>query len=378
MRRFLATVCTFTCAWASQPGSRQQTLDLVTVKRKVAESLTHLPDYTCLETIERSERQLESASFKAIDAVRLEVTQIGAKEFYSALGDHKFQDGVTQLVGTGLISTGQFALTARSIFVDTSPQIRFAGEGVLKSRRVLKYDYRIPYLARGWTLTFGAQSVTVAAHGSFWADAATLDLVRLDKQADDIPPDLMFSEARTAVDYGRVRIGDIEVLLPQSAEVTLTLQNHETYINRAEFSQCRAYRAESSIRFGDVPEAQAFKLPPNLAIVLELDRAIDPETAAEGDAVTARVALDVKVKNQIVIPSGAMVRGRIREMNSFSITLEFAEVEFGNQRAVFTARLEQAGHPAKVMRGAALPGVGTLSVDALPAGFRTTWRTLVN
>jgi hypothetical protein len=65
-------------------------------------------------------------------------------------------------------------------------------------------------------------------------------------------------------------------------------------------------------------------------------------------------------------------------MNSFSITLEFAEVEFGNQRAVFTARLEQAGHPAKVMRGAALPGVGTLSVDALPAGFRTTWRTLVN
>jgi hypothetical protein len=378
MRRFLATVCTFTFAWASQPGSRQETLDLVTVKRKVAESLAHLPDYTCLETIERSERQLESASFKAVDAVRLEVTQIGAKEFYSAQGDHKFQDGVTQLVGTGLISTGQFALTARSVFVDTSPQIRFAGESVLKGRRALKYDYRIPYLARGWTLTFGAQSVTVGAHGSFWADAATLDLMRLDKQADDIPPDLAFSEARTAVDYGRVRIGDIEVLLPQSAEVILTLQNHQTYINRAEFSQCRAYHAESSISFGDAPERQAFQLPPNLPIVLELDRAIDPESSVEGDPVTARVALDVRLKNQIVIPSGAIAHGRIREMTGSSITLEFAELEFANQRAVFTARLEQAAHPAKVMHGAALPGVGTVSVNGLPAGFRTTWRTIAN
>src|SRR5580658_6287513 len=130
MRRFLAAFCTLTCAVASQPGARQETLDLVKVKRKMAETLAHLPDYTCLETIARSERQLDNASFKAIDAVRLEVTQIGDKEFYSPQGDHKFQDGVTQLVGTGLISTGQFALAARSVFIDTSPQIRFAGESL--------------------------------------------------------------------------------------------------------------------------------------------------------------------------------------------------------------------------------------------------------
>jgi hypothetical protein len=306
------------------------------------------------------------------------VTQIGDKEFYSPQGDHKFQDGVTQLVGTGLISTGQFALAARSVFVDTSPQIQFAGNETLKGRRVLKYDYRIPYLARGWTLTFGAQTVTVGAHGSFWADAATLDLMRLDKHADDIPPDLAFSEARTAVDYGRVRIGDADVLLPQSAEVVLTLQNHETFINRTEFSQCRAYRAESSIHFGDTPEPPPFNLPPNLAIVLELDRAIDPESSAEGDPVTAHVARDVRLKNQVVIPAGAVAHGRIRELTDSSITLEFAELEFAHQRAVFTARLEQAAHPAKVLRGATLPGVGTLSVNTLPPAFRTTWRTLAN
>jgi hypothetical protein len=378
MRRFLAAFCTLTCAIANQPGPRQETLDLVKVKRKVAETLAHLPDYTCLETIARSERQLDNASFKAIDAVRLEVTQIGDKEFYSPQGDHKFQDGVTQLVGTGLISTGQFALAARSVFIDTSPQIQFAGNEILKGRRVLKYDYRIPYLARGWTLTFGAQTVTVGAHGSFWADAATLDLMRLDKHADDIPPDLTFSEARTAVDYGRVRIGDTDVLLPQSAEVVLTLQNHETFINRTEFSQCRAYRAESSIHFGETPEPPPFNLPPNLAIVLELDHAIDPESSAEGDPVTAHVARDVRLKNQIVIPAGSVAHGRIREMTDSSITLEFAELEFAHQRAVFTARLEQAAHPAKVMHGAALPGVGTLSVNTLPAAFRTTWRTLPN
>ncbi|MGA3202509.1 MAG: hypothetical protein ABSF12_08440 [Bryobacteraceae bacterium] len=375
MARFLTAICILSCMRAGQPDVRPEVLGLSAVKRKVVESLGHLPDYTCLETIARSE--LEGASLKSIDALRLEVTQIGEKEFFSPQGGGGFRDAVTQFVHNGMISTGQFTLMERGVFLNQATEINYAGEETRKGRRVLKYDFRIPAAGRGWTLSFGEKTVVVAAHGSFLADGATQDLVRLEKHADDIPPDLPISQAWTTIDYGRVRIGELDVLLPQTAEVVMKPQNRGILVNHAEFSQCRKYSAESSIRFGDAPESQSLTVPPNVPIVLELEQTIDAETNAEGDAISARVAADVSVRNQVVIPKGTVVRGRIRSLENSTITLEFVELVVGNRRAEFTARLEKADGAVKVAHGPALPGVGLLLTGKLPAGLRTTWRTPV-
>jgi hypothetical protein len=348
--------------------------DLVKIRQTVAESLKRLPEYTCLETVARTDRQMDNQTFKAVDTLRFEVTQIGEKEFYSLPGG-KFQDDVTKFVGNGMVSSGQFALAALSVFVDQSPEIKYAGEEMLKGRKMLRYNYRIPFLSGGWTLALGGQKVVVASHGSFWADADTLDLVRLERFADDIPPELTFAQARTAIDYGKVRIGAIDVLLPQTAEVVLTRRNREMYINRAEFSQCRAYWAQSTVQFGDPEELRQFQLPANLTIVLELDEAIDAAANVPGDPITARVVQDVKSRNQVVIPKGAVVRGRIRQLNQESVALEFAELEFENQRAVFTAVLERVDKGTSITNST-LPGVGVLAASGLPAGLRTTWRSI--
>ena len=380
--RVASVFCALACALASQPGFQREVLDLSKIKRKMVENLSKLPDYTCLETVERSARQTQTATFRAVDFLRMEVTQIGDKELFAAPGGRKFEDNVTLLVQNGTISTGEFAGNARKVFGDVSIQSQFAGEEVLKGRRVVKYEYQIPFFSRGWTLVFGDQSVSVAVHGSFWADAETLDLVRLDKHADNIPSIPSFVQASSAVDYGRVRIAAADVLLPQSAEVMLTRPNGEIHMNHTEFSQCRAYRAESSVRFGDSLVSQEFKLPPNLTIPLLLDRAIDSEGGAAGDAIAAHVAADVKLKNQIVVPRGAAVQGRIRQLERSIVAFELSELEFENRRAVFTARLEQMERVAdvKILRAPQLPGVGTFSGEGarvhLPSGLRIVWRTM--
>jgi hypothetical protein len=53
---------------ASQPGLQREVLDLSKIKRKMVENLSKLPDYTCVETVERSARQTETATFRAVDS----------------------------------------------------------------------------------------------------------------------------------------------------------------------------------------------------------------------------------------------------------------------------------------------------------------------
>ena len=379
---------------AAQPGLKREIVDLAKARKKMAGILAKMPDYTCLETITRTERSTAKGRLNLVDLLHLEVTQAGDRELYSQSGGQSFQEKVTDLVGNGLISTGQFTLTARAVFLSPATQIQYAGEELLKSRRALKYNFIISPISGGWTLNFGAHTATVGSSGSFWADAESLDVMRLEKRADDLPPDLTFSQVNTSIDYGRVQIGPASALLPQSAEVVLGREDGELYVNHVEFSQCREYRASSSIRFGDAAEAriEEVTLPANLEISLILEQPVDSESNLAGDLVMARVEAEVKAKGQVLVPRGALVHGRIRQLEGvagpkphFVIALEFSEIEFGNKRAIFAAQLQRVEGASpmgriEVLRSAELPGVGTFTMDGrrvrLESGLKLRWRTI--
>ena len=92
---------------------------------------------------------------------------------------------------------------------------------------------------------------------SYWVDPETKDLIRLEEFAVDIPPTLDIKENLTSVTYGRVKIGEAQVLLPLSAETTVSNVSGWRAKNHIDFSGCREYKAESIIRFDtDVPTPQ--------------------------------------------------------------------------------------------------------------------------
>src|SRR5207244_6351805 len=108
------------------------------------------------------------------------------------------------------------------------------------------------------------------------------DLLRLEVHADGIPASLNLAEASDIMEYRRVRIGELDFLLPEASELTMVDLAGNQSRNRTRLSACRQYTGESVLRFGDPePEVAApaaplkeIRLPAGLTIEVRLDTPI--------------------------------------------------------------------------------------------------------
>jgi hypothetical protein len=260
---------------------------------------------------------------------------------------------------------------------------QYRGEEPLAGRRAVRYDYRVPLLQSGLTVTVERVSGHVASKGSIWVDPQSLDLLRMDVIADDIPPNLPLVSSVSSVHYARVPIGDRTILLPDTAEMNLVETSGVEARNILEFTHCRSFQAESAVSFGPGPglapsEAPAAELPAGIMIAVTLSA---PISGAEpvGTVIEGRIAGNVSVKSGVLVRDLAVVRGRIRRLEPPVIAVEFTEVDTEGVPMRFFAELQTVDGPASVQRptGADLPGVGTFSFPKfpVPAGFRMVWKT---
>jgi hypothetical protein len=352
------------CVWlglaaslAGQTGGPEPEGLLARVKARVGEGLKRLPSYTCLETVERSERRGSSTPFVLVDRLRLEVAMVGNREFYAWPGDSKFEEKtIAQLIPNGTIGSGDFALHAYAVFLSRGPVYTYVGETIRNGRRLIRFDYRVAESDSGYTLRVSPREAQVGYHGSFFVDRETLDLVRLEVAAADIPPDLGLTEAVDVMEYARVRIGDGLYTLPASSELLLKKPFDIESRNQIQFSRCRQFTGESHLTFGEAtvaeqprtqPAAAKEALPQAALFDLILETAIDSATSAVGDEVAARLESDVKKGGKVLIAKGARVTGRITTLARvseprphFAVRLSFFTLEFGQRQADFTARLE--------------------------------------
>jgi hypothetical protein len=396
----------------------QEVVQLARIKHDMSEALAKVPDYICTETIERSVRKRGAPQFRVRDALRLDVAFIGGKEVYSWHGARRIdQNDPVRLAGSGVMSTGEFATHARAVFHDNIATFRYIGAETWRGQAALRWDYSIPYLVSGWTLNYDLATTRVASNGSFRVSAKSLELLHLEIDASEIEAGFPMSAAHTSIDYAKVHLGSRFVLVPQSTNLLVTESDGSQYRNLGQYSQCHEYGAEASISFND-PAQEATsndalresRLPPNLSLDLTLGSPIDSDSVREGDEITARVDHDVRWKQKVIVPEGALVRGRIRRMEKhetprfyFVLGIEFVEIEFDHQRVIFIAKLERidgmsgtgssapalhsltsipGGPPIadfETSRFKELPGVGTLFVDVrrvrLERGLRLHWRT---
>ena len=214
------------------------------------------------------------------------------------------------------MGTGLFAVHARTVFLSDTTIIRYHGDEEIGGHPAARYDFRVPQAWSGYQIQANGTSAIVGTKGSFWIDPTSLELIRMEVQADEIPAMLGIESSVARIDYARMRIGDSDVLLPQSAQLETVRSSGDAWRNSMEFSHCRGYRAESSIRF-DMPEtspqsvptpARLLDLPAGLTVPIELQTAIDSTTAHVGDLLSGRVTEDVrrKGKGKTIVPKGAV------------------------------------------------------------------------
>jgi hypothetical protein len=406
---------------AISPSSAQQfdkspddTLLLSRIKLKAAENLTRLPNYTCTQTIERALRGAHARKFESLDTLRLEVALVQGKELFSWPGAGRFEErGIGEIVGPGAaIGNGSFALHARAVFLSNAPRFTRVGETTLNGLRALRYDYHVPQLVSGYHIRVGPNEAFVEYRGSFWVDAATLDLIRLEVRVDKPPPTLALSESSDTMDYRRARIGDGDFLLPQSSELIMVDRDGNENRNRTQLSACRQYAGESKLRFDEPspdvappPPVRLVHLPPGVSLEIRLQTPIQSGRSATGDRVTAIVSRDVKLDGEVLAPKGALLTGRITRLEKrkgeddyYIVGLDFSTIEFENARGDFEAKLQNPGlvrnsRPSfgrargtvrqdvidgKILSGNAKTGgvfVVLSSHVSLPRGHSMLWRT---
>jgi hypothetical protein len=422
----VAIVATLTLA-APQDLSPEMQL-LVRIKSHMREELSRLSNYTCLETIARFHqeptRQTKlSGHLKPLDTVRLEIVYSNRQEWYGAPGGRNFStDDPGEFVGSGMIGSGAFGIKLHNIF--ETAQIIYRGQEDLAGRAAVKYDFRVPGKPTKISIPGGVG--TVGEEGSFWVDRQSLDLLRVDSRAIDIPPYLPLEETSTSETYARTQIGEHTTLLAQHADLQMLETTGRESYDRIEFTHCRAFAAQSALRFDSESRDPAESLPPDhpkavpdmsatvqavpafLLITVQLTKAITNEDAV-GTLIEAKVSGDVVRKGKIVIPKSSLVRGRIRRLEryqdsgsaDFIVGLEFTEVEVNSEPLRFYAdfvRMDKSpgfrsslseqvlvstgigsGVRSQTITLPELPGVASFFVHGrtftVPTGFRTVWRT---
>src|ERR1700730_3480744 len=99
--------------------AQAQTDNLAKIKAAVGENLSRLPNYTCTESIEQSERLLSEGKPKILlfEKTRLEVAFVEGKELFGWPGAAKIdQPDVARMI-KGSIGNGYFGLFSKTIFL---------------------------------------------------------------------------------------------------------------------------------------------------------------------------------------------------------------------------------------------------------------------
>jgi len=338
---------------------------------QIQETLERQPNYTCLETVERT-RRAPGGTTQVEDTLRLEVALVDSKEMFAWPGSKEFEDKEpTELVSSGMFGNGNFALYPRMLFGGGGPAFVYAGEADVNGRKTAQYNFRVAKLMSGYRLSVNRQRATVGYHGSFYIDLETLDLRRVALTPDNIPPEFQMTATEDRVDYDQVKIGEERFLLP--VESSLMMQFPEVVSrNRVRFSGCRKFTGESTLVFldDDLIEAQAGGaaavkeaiLPVGADVPLVLTSEIVLAQGVVGDTIEAKLNSDIKAGKDVMAPKGAIARGRIvkleRQPELFVLALHFSDLEWRGGHARLNLRFdsmagmaaEQAGGRQEILR----------------------------
>jgi hypothetical protein len=382
---------------------------LAGARSRVLATLDKVRAISCIETIERTYLRPSSPVHKTCDQLHVDFKRGRIKENAYAtdrLHLRVFIDSGSEVEGwidslpfewhtaddvrlRGPIGTGPLASFLSSIFVSSGTTIEFTGT----EDGSLEYRFRKTERASSYRVRAGNEWVTTGDGGTFFIDPASLILQKLVVETSTLPAETSACESNTSVSYAIARIGADDVLLPREAEWQNLLPDGGETVSRVTYSSCAAVRPPA-------PASRAAPaLPPNLPIRLAFDAAIDLDTAAAGDIVSATVITPVSVPHspQPLVGNGAKARGRILNLEHrpdrgefFLTTISFDTIESGASAVPVHMVLEhgfdvddpiskRATTGGVVLRHPARWPELTLVVPdnrrTIPAGFQSRWVT---
>ena len=411
------TLSIVTPARPAPPGNAPARTDentLVSRARQTAGAmLARLPNYTCLETLERSERWPGERKFRLLDRVRVEVAFVGGAELYAWPGSARFEESGLHsfLVGPGATSTGDFGGILRFTYLSGWP-LHLAGKSGIKGRDAWKFTQSVPARVSPFAAEAPKVRLAVGYELTAWHDAANLDLLRLEMLISKFPKVFPMRRIRKSTEYMTVPVNGAPMRLPAVTELSITMLNGLENWTVSTFSNCREYKGESTLTFAEdatgesdssLKSSAAPELPGGAEVHVELDHAVDLKQAARGDAVTMTVSRDVIGASGKVLAAGTRIRGRwtLIECGDKPApycfgALETESYDDGRRSGRFRGKLESPSLESELAGGThafeqgrrvttpsevpsawkGMPIVYAKRAATLPRGYPLIWRTL--
>jgi hypothetical protein len=395
---------------ASEPADRGEIL-VARVRAVMDDMLHRLPDYTCVQTIERLARKPSQKNFRLLDRVRVEVAYYKGSELYAWPGAPKLEErNLAEMVGgVGAIGTGDFALHLMATYRGPAP-LHFAGEEVLQGRPALKFTQTVPIALSTFRLKVPPTRGIVGYEVTAWHDAQNLELLRFELLVTEFPADMPVRKTYKAIDYQDVQVAGSEFRLPAVTDLSMRYEDGFEEETRSAFAHCRQYVGESTITYEDVEPAgpqeaarASEKLPAGVRVPMKLDREIELSTAARGDLVEMAVSREVVHNGRTVLARGTKIAARIEGVGCETtpyptciVRLKTETYEDAARTGPFAAALETPSLESQLAAGrsrmhpltsedipeelvhAAVDGgiLCTRSGTRLSRGYPMIWRTL--
>jgi hypothetical protein len=381
MHGIMVVISLVSAIYGQAPPNSEEVL--TKARDKMLERTERLPNYTCVQTIDRKYFKPAKPEFpvpscielsartglknhqrklEATDRLRLDVKVSNGTEIGAWAGAGNFGDGDVMKLIKGPFGTGGFGAFLTDIFAGSSVAFHFEGEESVDHRKLFRYRFQIAQDASHYMVHSGSEWIATGYSGMVWIDPNSFELRRLLVQAGELAEETGACESNSSVEYAQTRIGTGDFLLPQSSALHFLMRDTTESDVATTYSRCRQFLGEArlvtdpSVVASELPPAPATTgIPADLVVPLTLTRPIDTNTAAAGDVVVASVSEPLRdpKSSEVVIPARSIVRGRVLRMEHslgppgrFVIAIQLETVEIhGVTSPIYAIRLRYEEKP---------------------------------
>ncbi|MDX2150519.1 MAG: hypothetical protein SFV54_07285 [Bryobacteraceae bacterium] len=210
--------------------------------------MSKLPNFLCRQMVWRYQSDDNGANWSFNDMVTADVAYEDGAEVYRAIQVgrkkvEKFEDT------KGAYSKGEFNTTLLDIFREqTAARFRAKGSEAMGGVFATVFDLEVDQPNSHWQIMQGSQTAYPSYHGSVSIDRKTGRVVKIVMKSETLPPAFPLRMVEQSVEYGMVRIGMEEFLLPLRAENKACWRNSFLCSNnRMEFRNYRRFAARSEL-----------------------------------------------------------------------------------------------------------------------------------
>ncbi len=212
--------------------------------------LAHLPNFRCTQETRRFTAPVKTPDqLKEADSFKSEIIYEDGKERYQTVEVNGAKVDSQAAVTKGIYSRSEFGSMLRGLFdPDTAAQYKWTGRAMAMGVLCEVFDVDVARDKSNFVLRQGGRREPAGYHGRVFIDEESGMVRRLTIEGVGLPEDFGLKSPALSLDYGLVRIGKDDHLLPLRS--VLQLRHFKAFVrNETVFTRYRKFAAESELNF---------------------------------------------------------------------------------------------------------------------------------